>query len=272
MDDLAPADLDALWSLASPDDLRRIADLARRIFAVPAVLLLSEGSIAVRFASGEQDAAVESAAFDAALILDGGPRSGQHGGQRIGTLRILGERDWTSEDRAILDDLAGCLTSLIASRHAVGSARNAEAGPAEQAPVELEEGGADSASVHILLADDLDLNRKLISDMLSIEGHAVDSVADGAAAVKAVGEHSYDIILMDMIMPVMDGMAATRAIRAMPAPACDVPIVALTAHSLPEQLDNCLKAGVDAILTKPMSVAALTDAVMTWSRRGRRAA
>ena len=72
-------------------------------------------------------------------------------------------------------------------------------------------------------------------------------------------------------MPVMDGMAATRAIRALPSPACDVPIVALTAYSLPDQLDNCMKAGVDAVLTKPMSVAALNEAIATWSGRRRAA-
>lgn len=124
----------------------------------------------------------------------------------------------------------------------------------------------------ILLADDLDLNRKLISDMLSIEGHVVHSVADGAAAVKAAEESDYDLILMDMIMPGMDGIAAARAIRALPAPAGQVPIVALTAHSLHEQLDNCLHAGMNALLTKPMSLDALTDAVSTWTRPARKAA
>ena len=124
----------------------------------------------------------------------------------------------------------------------------------------------------ILLADDLDLNRKLISDMLSIEGYLVDCVADGAAAVKAVSEGPYDLILMDMIMPGMDGIAATRAIRALPAPACEVPIVALTANSFREQLDSCLNAGMDGTLTKPMSMDALTQAVFAWTRGRTKAA
>lgn len=119
----------------------------------------------------------------------------------------------------------------------------------------------------VLLADDLDLNRKLIADMLSIEGHRVDCVADGAAAVAAASANAYDLILMDMIMPGMDGIAATRAIRAMPAPTGNVPIVALTANSLPEQLDSCLDAGMDATLTKPMSIDALMRAVAQWTGR-----
>ncbi len=130
----------------------------------------------------------------------------------------------------------------------------------------VEETGA-----RILLADDLDLNRRLIADLLAIEGHKVDCVADGAAAVKMASENAYDLILMDMIMPGMDGIAATRAIRALPAPSCTVPIVALTANSFREQLDSCLTAGMDATLTKPMSVDALTRAVQTWTR-GRKAA
>ena len=128
------------------------------------------------------------------------------------------------------------------------------------------------AGARILLADDLDLNRKLISDMLSIEGYVVDCVADGAAAVKAASESRYDLILMDMIMPGMDGVAATRAIRALKAPAGETPIVALTANSFRDQLDACLSAGMDGTLTKPMSMDALTQAVFAWTRGRTKAA
>ncbi len=123
-----------------------------------------------------------------------------------------------------------------------------------------------TSGARILIADDLDLNRKLIADMLSLEGHEVDCVCDGAAAVKAVSAQSYDLVLMDMIMPVMDGIAATRAIRALPSPACDVPIIALTAHSFKEQLDSCLAAGMDATLTKPMSLDVLSATVRSWTQ------
>jgi CheY-like chemotaxis protein len=123
-----------------------------------------------------------------------------------------------------------------------------------------------ASGARILIADDLDLNRKLIADMLSLEGHEVDCVCDGAAAVKAVMAQSYDLVLMDMIMPVMDGIAATRAIRALPSPACDVPIIALTAHSFKEQLDSCLAAGMDATLTKPMSLDVLSATVRSWTQ------
>lgn len=130
---------------------------------------------------------------------------------------------------------------------------------------------SETDAARILLADDLDLNRRLIADMLSLGGHRVDCVGDGAAAVRAVAAERYDLVLMDMIMPEMDGLAATRAIRALPRPAGDVPIVALTANTQPEQLDSCLAAGMDATLTKPMSLDALTSAVAHWTR-GRHAA
>lgn len=123
-----------------------------------------------------------------------------------------------------------------------------------------------SRGARILIADDLDLNRKLLADMLSLEGHDVDCVCDGAEAVRAVACHSYDLVLMDMIMPVMDGLAATRAIRALPVPICDIPIIALTAHSFKEQLDSCLAAGMDATLTKPMSLDVLTATVRSWTQ------
>ncbi len=120
-------------------------------------------------------------------------------------------------------------------------------------------------AARILLADDIDLNRKLIADMLSLEGFEVDCVNDGAAAVHAVTNYGYDLVLMDMIMPGMDGLAATRAIRALPAPTCDVPIVALTAHAFKEQLESCIVAGMNATLTKPMSLETLVATVKNWT-------
>ncbi len=129
-------------------------------------------------------------------------------------------------------------------------------------PERLEPSGG---GTRILLADDLDLNRKLIADMLSLEGYEVDCVEDGQAALQAVSRHSYDLVLMDMIMPRMDGLEATRGIRALPSPTCDVPIIALTAHSFKEQLDSCLEAGMNATLTKPMSLASLVAAIKDWT-------
>ncbi len=177
----------------------------------------------------------------------------------------------TAPDRTAPDRTAQYETAQEATETAEEPATQKPASEEPAAPepalAERPTGGA-----RILLADDLDLNRKLIADMLSFEGHSVDCVADGAAAVQAVRERSYDLILMDMIMPGMDGTAATRAIRLLPEPACRVPIVALTAHSLREQLEACLAAGMDDTLTKPLSMASLTSTVDSWTRGRTKAA
>ncbi len=160
-------------------------------------------------------------------------------------------------DRLVL--VATRLRELAADETRTARVEASPASPAREGPASP--GGGAS----ILLADDLDLNRKLISDMLTVEGHQVDCVADGAAAVLAVQAKAYDLVLMDMIMPGMDGIAATRAIRALPAPAGRVPIVALTANTFREQLDSCLEAGMDATLTKPMTFESLINVVADWT-------
>ncbi|MGI3901996.1 MAG: ATP-binding protein [Janthinobacterium lividum] len=119
----------------------------------------------------------------------------------------------------------------------------------------------------ILLAEDVPLNQKLVTQMLAPLGAAIDVVTDGAEAVAAVARHTYALVLMDMEMPVLDGLEATRLIRALPGSAGTVPIVALTAHVFPEQLDLCRAAGMDEILTKPFGPDDLAAVALRWSRR-----
>ena len=179
-------------------------------------------------------------------------------------------RDATSADSVTADQCLAAADSLASAAARLRQLARQGAATTPAAATSTPERGdlntAGARGARILIADDLDLNRKLIADMLSIEGHEVVCVADGAAAVRAVQAATYDLVLMDMIMPEMDGIAATRAIRALPAPACHVPIVALTANSFREQLASCLEAGMDATLTKPMSIDALTQAVAAWTR------
>ena len=251
------------------DSLRRTLDLARRALHVADAFVLAVDEPDRPAASGED------ALLEAIIAPDDVP---------LARLVVRGEggRSWSEDDTVILRDLAAGLAEEIRLTERIA---RLEASPIVAAVPELCAEAAPAASIgdpsdctnddagnpapgalRILLADDLDLNRKLICDMLSLDGYVVDSVADGAAAVDAVKAKTYDLVLMDMIMPGMDGMDATRAIRALPAPICDVPIVALTAHSFREQLDNCLHAGMNATLTKPMSFDALSTAVSTWAR------
>ena len=88
-----------------------------------------------------------------------------------------------------------------------------------------------------------------------------DAVANGAAAISALALKPYDLVLMDMIMPELDGLAATRAIRANEAPGTHLPVIGLTAASLPEDLAACIEAGMDGVATKPVTLATLRAAI-----------
>ncbi len=119
----------------------------------------------------------------------------------------------------------------------------------------------------ILLAEDAPLNQKLVTQMLAPLGASIDIVIDGVEAVAAVERRAYALVLMDMEMPVLGGLEATRRIRALPEPAGTVPIVALTANVFPEQIDLCRAAGMDDVLTKPFGPDDLAAVALRWSRR-----
>ena len=111
--------------------------------------------------------------------------------------------------------------------------------------------------LRILLAEDNATNRLVAVTRLERMGHHVDAVPGGAEAVRQVQEIAYDLVLMDVMMPGMDGLAAARAIRALTEPAASVPIVALTANVFAEHRDACRAAGMDGFLGKPMTQPAL---------------
>ena len=106
--------------------------------------------------------------------------------------------------------------------------------------------------VNVLLADDSPTNRRLAMRLLEKRGHAVTAVENGLEAVRAFEKDSYDLILMDVQMPEMDGLEATAAIREAEQLSGErIPIVALTAHAMKGDRDRCLAAGMDAYVSKP---------------------
>lgn len=123
-----------------------------------------------------------------------------------------------------------------------------------------------STRARILMADDAPANRELVAAILATQDVQLDTVCDGQQALEAARGGDYDLILMDVQMPVMDGMQATRAIRALAGAAGTVPIVALTANVQAEQIARCLEAGMDGHLGKPIHVAELLMTVVAALR------
>nr|WP_281373807.1 response regulator [Parvularcula dongshanensis] len=114
-----------------------------------------------------------------------------------------------------------------------------------------------SRPLRVLAAEDHPVNQQVLRAVLEGAGHAVTIVGDGAAALTAVQKEEFDIVLMDLSMPTMDGIAAVRAIRDLPTPARDLPVLAITAHASPEHERLCLDAGMSGYLTKPLRPALL---------------
>jgi len=124
---------------------------------------------------------------------------------------------------------------------------------------------------HILLVEDNPVNREVATSMLNAMRCRVDVVNNGQQAVEIVRHQQFDLVLMDCEMPVLDGYAATKAIREWEADVPDhehLPIVALTAHVLPEDRKRCLAVGMDDYLSKPFSMAELRGVLARWLPMG----
>jgi CheY-like chemotaxis protein len=115
------------------------------------------------------------------------------------------------------------------------------------------------------VVDDLNTNRELVRVLLESVGQTVDEADGGASAVSMAMIQSYDLILMDLQMPGMDGLAAARAIRALESENSQTPIVALSANILPDHLKASAEAGMNDHIGKPISPAALISAVQRWA-------
>lgn len=122
---------------------------------------------------------------------------------------------------------------------------------------------------NILLAEDFEVNQEVITPVLEESGHRVHVVENGKQAVEAIESNRYDLILMDIQMPVMDGIEATRRIRKLDNPgAAAIPIIALTAHALKGDCQEYVEAGINVCLTKPIRPSQLLEAVESMMQTG----
>jgi CheY-like chemotaxis protein len=120
------------------------------------------------------------------------------------------------------------------------------------------------ADRRVLVADDNAVNQRVAVAMLRKLGFHADTAGNGVEALEALGKNAYDFLLIDCQMPEVDGYEATRAIRAREAAGIHLPVVAMTAHTMREDLDACLAAGMDDYLLKPISLSSLSEKLARW--------
>lgn len=134
----------------------------------------------------------------------------------------------------------------------LASGAGAEPVPA-MAPTPQEDGAA-APTAHVLLVEDNDINARLATEVLRQLGFSIERAVHGGEAVEAVASRPFDLILMDVNMPVMDGLEASRRIRRLPGVAARTPIVAMTANAMARDEEACVAAGMDAFVAKPFKL------------------
>jgi CheY-like chemotaxis protein len=146
------------------------------------------------------------------------------------------------------------MDSLVHRLQGLGAA--APSGRDVAAPIERKQ-----HHLRILVAEDNQTNQAVIKAMMSRLGYRIDIVGNGLEALQAVRERPYDLVLMDVMMPEMDGIAATREIRALPGKAASIPVFALTADVASDHHADFYAAGMQAVLLKPITLQALQAAL-----------
>jgi CheY-like chemotaxis protein len=185
------------------------------------------------------------------------------------------------------EQLKGTLSLSKPVRHTdlaevLSRARNGETEPAprqeprpeDRTPEPQARGGAGATGVRILLAEDNSVNQQVALAILKKLGYRADAVANGIEALNALGTIPYDVVLMDVQMPEMDGMEATRAIRDRRSSVLDhdIPIIAMTAHAMQGDRERCLEAGMTDYVSKPVMRQAVAEALQRCLERKKKPA
>jgi len=115
--------------------------------------------------------------------------------------------------------------------------------------------------MQVLFVEDDPLNRRVVRDMLRVVGADMEEAPDAEAGLRILNDRKFDVVLMDLRMPGMDGLAAIEALRAGTSENRDVPVIVVTADTAVDLRDRCFAAGADEIIVKPVAMAALLDAI-----------
>jgi signal transduction histidine kinase len=289
--DLIAASVEPVRRRAHARGLRveAVAGPTGRLVGDPARLALVVGRFldnAVRFASPGAVTVSAGKTPDGRLELaveDDGP--GVDPARIAGLFQRFGQGDGAAGGAglglAVCDGLARLMGGEVGVEPALGGGsrfwlRAALPTAAVEAEAEPETDDEAARPLRVLYADDHANNRRLVEAMLATQGHVCDTAEDGTQAVEAFRAGDYDLVLMDIQMPVMDGVEATRAIRALGGAGAATPILALTANTLDDQTRAYAAAGMNDCIAKPVGMVELLTKVAAWGgsdwRRERAAA
>jgi PAS domain S-box-containing protein len=154
--------------------------------------------------------------------------------------------------------VAACLAAL-----GPGASTTAELVGRAERPRGVEE----REQLKVLIVEDNEINQLLTVNMLESEGIASKIAANGKEALKNLATESFDLVLMDIQMPVMDGFEATREIRKLVAPLRDIPIIALTANAISGDRERCLEGGMNDYIAKPIDPTQMAEKIRDWCGR-----
>jgi CheY-like chemotaxis protein len=183
------------------------------------------------------------------FVQGDGSASRRYGGTGLGlaiasdVVRLMGGNIWVESE------VGRGSAFHFTARMSKGPSSAASARAPEPTPL-----GSGPACLRVLLAEDNAVNRKVAVRLLENRGHTVVAVEDGAQALRVLDGERFDVVLMDVQMPEMNGFEATAAIRARErVHGGHLPVVALTAHAMKGDRERCLEAGMDAYVTKPVN-------------------